>query len=243
MDIKDIETLLPLTPVQEELLKQGEGSSPAAYGCVSYVLKDSLNVAYFERAWQEAIERHASLRTSFAWKRVTKPLQLIHRQASIPLVQQDWRELLPEERGARLEQYVRLEQAGNFDPAKLPLARMSLCHIEENKYQLILSYHPLVLDTQSARTVIGEVIEFGATPSGNGGARKRRAFRDYVQWVKQQDLSAAEAFWRDHLSGLITPSPIIVERTIPSPEHPTAPLQPPGHESAETASHLTIESA
>ncbi len=52
--------------------------------------------------------------------------------------------------------------------------------------------------------------------------RHPRPYRDYIGWLRSQDLDAAEAFWRERLSGLDAPTPLTIDRPPadePSHEH------------------------
>ncbi len=39
----------------------------------------------------------------------------------------------------------------------------------------------------------------------------RRSFRDYIAWLDRQDLSKAEAFWRENLKGFDAPTPLVID--------------------------------
>src|SRR5204863_360205 len=47
--------------------------------------------ALFIAAWQRAVARHQVLRTSFHTEGLDKPLQVVHRTATVPVTQEDWR--------------------------------------------------------------------------------------------------------------------------------------------------------
>ncbi|MCB1036529.1 MAG: non-ribosomal peptide synthetase, partial [Acidobacteria bacterium] len=44
-----------------------------------------------------------------------------------------------------------------------------------------------------------------------------RPFRDYIAWLRRQDLEAAEAFWRQSFAGFTEPTPIPMDRPTAAP--------------------------
>ena len=71
-----MEDLYPLSPMQRGMLFHAlyEASSPVYFEQVSYQLRGLLNLSAFERAWQQVVDRHPVLRTSFHYKGVDEPL-------------------------------------------------------------------------------------------------------------------------------------------------------------------------
>jgi non-ribosomal peptide synthetase component F len=46
----------------------------------------------------------------------------------------------------------------------------------------------------------------------NSSLTSRRPYRDYITWLQQQNLSSAEAFWRELLKGFTAPTPLGTNR-------------------------------
>src|SRR4029434_5663098 len=61
----------------------------------------------FVQAWQDVVRRHAILRTSFHWRGLKRPLQVVHEDAELPVDVQDWRGLSEATRQEKLEAYLR----------------------------------------------------------------------------------------------------------------------------------------
>ena len=65
------------------------------------LLRGALDLAAFERAWQEVVALHPVLRTAFIWEGLKEPIQTVHRSARVSVAHHDWTELSAEEqRGA-----------------------------------------------------------------------------------------------------------------------------------------------
>src|ERR1051325_1856905 len=84
---ENLEDLYELSPMQEGMLfhtlyAPGTG---AYFEQSIFTVEGDFNASAFERAWQELINRHSILRTSFLWEGLEKPLQVVHRQVRLPI--------------------------------------------------------------------------------------------------------------------------------------------------------------
>src|SRR5262249_1449245 len=143
------------------------------------------------------LNRHSILRTSFVWKRLDKPLQVVNRELSIALQIHDLQSGSDED----LSKLRREELAKEIDPSVAPLARVVLCRTSEDLGHLILTYHPLILDERSVSLLLHEVLSYYAS-AGNGRSPQLASsspFWSYVNWITSQDLASAESFWRESL--------------------------------------------
>jgi amino acid adenylation domain-containing protein/non-ribosomal peptide synthase protein (TIGR01720 family) len=204
--LANLEDLYPLSPLQEGMLFQGI-YSPDAAGIyirqLNSALHGNVNIPALEQSWQTVIDRHPILRTSFSWGEVDKVLQLVHRRVELPLEQQDWRGLSPEEQERRLDVFLLEDHARGFDLSLPPLMRLTLIQTGPDSYQFIWTYHHLLLDGWSRSLVHKEVLMlYDALSRGESiQLPKARPYRDYIKWLEQQSLSQAEDFWRNTLSG------------------------------------------
>src|SRR5262249_1238136 len=156
----------------------------------------------FERAWQQVIARNPILRTAFAWHGLDEPLQVVYRAVPISLDQHDWCGLTSAEQEERMAEYRRSErQAKRVDFNHTPLMPLTLCRMTDDAYQLFWTHHNLLLDGWSTALVLKELKTFyeafceGREPQLERNLR----FRDYIEWLQRQDLTEAEAFWRQEL--------------------------------------------
>src|SRR5688500_9057450 len=90
---RDIETILPLSPLQQGPLFHAVSDRDADpyFDQIGFVLRGHLDPEVFERAWQAIVDRHPILRSGFAWEGVAKPVQVVRRQVALPCARQDWR--------------------------------------------------------------------------------------------------------------------------------------------------------
>ncbi|RMF32481.1 MAG: non-ribosomal peptide synthetase, partial [Chloroflexi bacterium] len=222
MSKRNIEAVYPLSPMQQGMLFHSlyAPESGVYVEQLSCTLRGDLDVPAFRRAWQRVVDRHAVLRTSFVWKQLDKTLQVVHRQVTIPLEQQDWRGLSPAQQQARLDAFLQQERRRGFDLSHPPLARLALMRTAEDAHIFVWSHHHILLDGWSLPLILGEVFAlYEAFRQGRDLYLKpARPYRDYIAWLQRQDLAEAEAFWRETLAGFTAPTPLVVDRPVEAGE-------------------------
>jgi amino acid adenylation domain-containing protein len=216
MSMKKVEDFYPLSPMQQGMLFHSlyAPESGVYVEQMSCTLRGDLDTAAFERAWQRVVDRHAILRTAFAGEGLKEPVQVVHRQVKLPVEQQDWQELSPAEQEARLETLLQEERRQGFKLSEPPLMRMLLTRIAEDTYNFAWTHHHILLDGWSIPPLLQEVFAFyDAFRQGQDlHLELPPPYRDYIVWLKRQDLAKAEAFWRQTLQGFTAPTPLVMGR-------------------------------
>ncbi|MEO1348694.1 MAG: amino acid adenylation domain-containing protein [Cyanobacteria bacterium J06635_15] len=213
MKAENIQDIYELSPAQQGILFHSlytpDSGMYIAQRC--FLLHGSLHLRAFQCAWQQVVDRHAALRTSFHWEKLDKALQVVHEEVKFPLEQYDWREVPSAEQQTRLEAFLESDRHTGFDLSRPPLIRLSLIQLSEDTYQIILSQHHLILDGWSSSWVMKEFVEFYEVLSRgqNKALVPSRSYGEYIAWLQQQDLFKAEVFWRQFLSGIKAPTPLI----------------------------------
>jgi len=148
------------------------------------------------------------LRTAFNWKLRDEPFQIVYRHAELPWKQHDWRKVPAVEQERQLEAFLGEERAHGFELSKAPLMRLTLVQLAEDTYQFVWSLHHLLLDGWSLPLLLQEVFQmYDAYCAGRElHLEASRPYGDYIAWLQQQNLSQAEAFWRQTLKGFTTPT-------------------------------------
>ncbi|HKV40150.1 MAG TPA: condensation domain-containing protein, partial [Blastocatellia bacterium] len=206
-----------LTPTQQGMLfhtiYEGEGGLYITQLVLG--MKGPANALALERAWQQVTARHPALRTSFQWQGVERPRQTASNQAAIRIEEHDWREIPEGDRPERLREYLNEDRQKGFDLARAPLMRFALIRTGDQDYEFLWTSHHLLMDGWSVPIVLREVF---ASYDSQVRREERKleesaeagpvTFRDYVEWLWQQDHVGPEEFWTQQLEGLSqTPFP------------------------------------
>jgi amino acid adenylation domain-containing protein len=224
--MKNIEDFYPLSPMQQGMLFHTLYDPKSQVYCEQFsgYIRGNLNVLAFQRAWEKLVERHSVLRTSFIWEGIKEPVQVLHKQVSLPWEQHDWRGLASGEQQKRLKTVLQQEQNRGFELAQAPLMRLILIQLAQDCYQFIWNRHHLLLDGWSSSILLNEVFAFYRAFNQGQDLRleRPRPYRDYIVWLQQQDLSASEAFWQQKLKGFTAATSFRLDQTyhhLRSKEH------------------------
>ncbi len=212
----NVEDIYELSPMQQGMLFHTLAAlnSGVYFDQFSCTLQEKLDVSVFKKAWQQIVDRHPILRTSFYWENLDKPYQVVYRQIDLPWEFQDWRKLSLEEQKRQLEVFLKADRERGFNLSQAPLIRLTLIQVANNTYQFVFSFHHILMEGWSMTWLWKEFYEFyNAFCQGQDLHLERpRPYREYIAWLQQQDLSKAEAFWRETLKGFTVPTPMLVDK-------------------------------
>jgi amino acid adenylation domain-containing protein/non-ribosomal peptide synthase protein (TIGR01720 family) len=207
---RGVEDLYPLAPMQEGILFHSLFTTGADlyFEQLTAELEGPLDVPAFTGAWQQVVERHAALRTSFLVAGVERPLQLVRREAELPWTVEDWRDLPSGDLEQRWRHLLAVDRAQGFDLARPPLMRLTLVRTGEGSHRLVWSSHHLIFDGWCFSLLLAEVF---ALYEGAPLPPRPRPYRDYVAWLADRDDAEAERYWQQRLRGF-TPTPVPFDR-------------------------------
>ena len=212
----DVEDFYPLSPTQHGILFHTlyTPNTRVYFQQLTYTVRGSLDAPLFERTWQKLLDRHSVLRSSFLWEDLKEPVQLVHRGVRVPLESLDWRDLPAKEQQQCLQEFLKSDRERGFDLSQAPMVRLALIRLADEGYALVWSFHHILMDGWSASLIRREFFEvYGALSRGEDSPSKPpRPYRDYVSWLRRQDLSKARDFWRAQLKDFTGPTPLGVDR-------------------------------
>lgn len=227
----NIEDILPLAPMQEgillhSVLEQGQGIYLMQD---QYEVRSNMDFDAFQNAWQAVVRRHPMLRTAFYDVEGGKPHQIVYRRVPSPAQFIDLSHMRREDAEAELESMLAQERFSGFDFSRAPLLRLRLVRFGEADYRIIQSHHHALIDAWCRGLMLAEffshyqslvsgrqrkVINASTYPDpAEGGLPKARTtparpYRDFIRWLKQQDVTRTRAFWQETLAGFSEPTPL-----------------------------------
>ncbi|OJW54632.1 MAG: hypothetical protein BGO67_05225 [Alphaproteobacteria bacterium 41-28] len=200
---RNIQDLYPIVPIQSGLLFQYQlNPNSDAYFVQGIFEIDNLpNVQHLKQAWQTILERYECLRSSFAYKTLSSPVQIIHKSVDILWREVDISHLTQEEQEKTLEDTILQERHEGFDIQSPPLLRFNLLRRRQNNYYLIWNQHHLLTDGWSMPIILSEVTKIYESLENNTplSFKTRRPYKDYIAWLNKQDRSKAVAYWKKEL--------------------------------------------
>ncbi|MFH7362715.1 amino acid adenylation domain-containing protein [Pseudomonas syringae group genomosp. 7] len=197
-----IEDIYPLSPMQQGMLFHSLFDEVAG-NYINQLRVDigGLDVPRFQRAWQAAVDAHEVLRSCFVSQR-EQSLQVVQRHVTLPFVELDARGK-PER---WLDNWAQADRQQGFDLAQGPLLRLAVVRVADDTWQLVYTSHHILMDGWSSSRLLGEVLQrySDQTPPTQPGR-----YRDYIQWLQDQDADASQRFWTTELAELDEPTRLL----------------------------------
>ncbi|NEW07889.1 amino acid adenylation domain-containing protein [Paenibacillus sp. SYP-B3998] len=191
----------PVTSMQKRLmvLQHLEGAETAYNLPSAMVIEEPLDQARLEEVFQQLIDRHEALRTSFEWVG-DEPVQRLCDQVSFQLASGDLSVgdgLEEEQIQTALHAFIR-----PFDLSAAPLFRAELNRLSDGKHLLLVDMHHIVADGTSIDILMDD---FSALYRAEALPKLRIQYKDFAVWhnesLKGGQLREQEQFWLNELSG------------------------------------------
>ncbi|MCC5645815.1 amino acid adenylation domain-containing protein [Nostoc sp. CHAB 5824] len=214
--MNNIEDLYELSPMQQGMLFHTlyAPESEVYFEQLLCILQGELNFPAFEQAWHSVVARHPILRSSFYWEEIEKPLQMVNKQVDLPWEKLDWRNLTADQQQQHLEDFLSGDRQKGFELDLAPLMRFTVIQLEDYTYQFIWSHHHILFDGWSMQIILKEVLAFYEAHQRGEHLRliPSRPYREYINWLQQQDITQAKNFWQQTLQGLELPKSLVGNR-------------------------------
>ncbi|MEV4312841.1 amino acid adenylation domain-containing protein [Actinocrispum sp. NPDC049592] len=205
-----VDDIWPLSPLQEGLffLASFDQSGRDVYTVQDHFDFDRmLDASRLRQALATLLQRTTGLRAGFTNNGLTSPAQFIAAQAEPPLFEVD----LTGQEG-RLPEVMAADRARKFDVGKPPLLAVTLIKLGENRCRLVISHHLLLWDGWSSALLFEDLFEL-YTAGDDAVLPWRGSYRDYLEWLSDQDTEVAVESWRSTLGGLDEPTLVFPTRT------------------------------
>jgi len=197
----------PLSRLQSGMLYHFEATAGVSvyHNINSYHLKAQLNEEVFVRAVQHVVARHDVLRTSFDFSSYSEALQLVHKEAELPVAFEDLRHLPSAAQDEAIKAYVESEQQHRFDLSRPTLLRFHIHRTSDETFQFTLTECHAILDGWSLQSTLAEIFEVYFALLKNESLPEQKpfatSFREFIA-LEQAALQSEEArrFWQENLS-------------------------------------------
>jgi non-ribosomal peptide synthase protein (TIGR01720 family) len=195
----------PLSPLQTGMLFHTLFDPESTDYIVQFVctLEGKLDVPLLRRAWEHVVDRHAVLRTTFAWDGLPHPVQRVHRYAPVQLRELDWRDIPVVDVPARLTSHLAAERVRGVDLERTPPRRFDLARLADRSYRLIWHGHHALLDDRSTQLVLDELWAIYRSLRDTGALP---ALPAPVRYIDSHDPADTTAYWQRLLGDLTSPT-------------------------------------
>ncbi len=178
------------------------------YNMCSLLPLRAQNVAAIERALNEIVSRHETLRTTFSTVD-GQPVQVIAPSLKLTIPVVDFRSVPQAEQLVKLQRLTQEEACRPFDLARGPLLRATLVRQKETESTLLLIIHHIVSDGWSMTVLFRELTAlYQSYLSGRPASlpQPRLQYADFAvwqrNWLKGEVLDQQLNYWRQQLEGV-----------------------------------------
>ncbi|RLT97983.1 non-ribosomal peptide synthetase [Ketobacter sp.] len=213
--VANIETILPLSPVQEGMLFHAlyEPGSWVYFDQIIVPIQGQVDEAAMFDAWRTVVARHQILRTGFVWEGLNRPLQVVLEEVDIDIQRYDWSSLDVDAADAKFRRFLQDDRNLGFNFKRHGVMRLSWITLPNREYKLVWSFHHILLDGWSMPVVFGELFAtYESLVAGQEAVLPAAPrYQDFIAWLVAQNADAAFDFWRNYLAGFTAPTPIPVK--------------------------------
>jgi len=205
--------LAPALPLQSGMIAAGLRDPSAGTDVIQCVQHwpNGLDTDAYLSAWRAAVERHAVLRTRFAWRADGELEQWAGSAEDVPV--------RVDGSVTDLDAFLAADRRAGVDPVSGPPLRV----VALPGNVVVATFHHAILDGRSLAMLLGEVDDDYAARLAGGAATfpPRPDFADYARWYDARIAPdhpgqlADRRFWAAELAGAPEPGPLPLEHAGP----------------------------
>jgi amino acid adenylation domain-containing protein len=171
-------------------------------------LVGELNFWALEQSFNEIVQRHESLRTTFSVSE-EQPIQIVAPQLRLELPLIDLQSMPAIERETAAQQLLTDQIQRPFDLSESPLLRLMLLQLDKSEFILLVNLHHIIFDEWSSGLLIRELgILYTAFCANQPSPLPELPiqYADYAHWQQQrletEVLQAHLPYWRQQLKDI-----------------------------------------
>ena len=218
MTLKNIESVYPLSPMQESMLfyaqsritakKAGLHSQQLTHDVLfnqtNIDIGGVIHVTEFKQAWQQLASNNSAFRTGFLWEGLKQAQQFVRKEIELPFEFIDLAEQ-SEQAGLQhqaLEEILLRDIQQGFDLQQAPLMRVTLVRLSINAYRLIWSCHHLVIDRWCIPIVFELLTKYydALMQKESLPTTKAPPYKRYIAWHHKLSAEKSEHYWANNLA-------------------------------------------
>ncbi len=208
----NLEKVYALSAMQEGMLFHYlmDKSEDPYYRQLSFNLKGRLDVNLIQQCLDDLYKRHEVLRTLFVYENIPNPRQVILEGRTSPVQLHDISDQDSAFIDVLVDEHKTSDQQRGFELSEDSLFRINLVKISESEYELIWSYHHIIMDGWCLGIIISDFFEmyYSKLYERELDLPKTYPYSEYIKWYNRQDKLSAINYWRDYLKEYQTPSQV-----------------------------------
>jgi amino acid adenylation domain-containing protein len=203
LDKKNVEDIIGLTPTQEGVLFHYlYANNPHQYfeqTCL--YLTGNFDKDVFCKSWKHVIKNNDTLRASFVWNKIKRPVQVISKSVSFTPIYTDLSSLSPNDQEIEILKIKKYDKEQGFDLQIVPF-RLNVVMLGQMETLVIISAHSILYDGWSFNIILKEFFEAYYKYYNNEPVFEQRKaqFKDYIKLHRSLPARDEEQYWSEYLS-------------------------------------------
>jgi amino acid adenylation domain-containing protein len=202
--------IFPVSFAQQRLwfVDQMQPGNPFYNIPVAVRLQGELNIPALEYSFNQLIQRHEALRTTFTTIE-GKPVQAIAPSMQLTLPVVDLRSFDPATQQQTVHHLATQEAQRPFDLTQAPLLRVSLLQLSKTQYVMLFTLHHIISDIWSTGILVEEIATlYTAYCEGKSISLPELPiqYADFAvwqrQWLQGEALATQLSYWKQQLANL-----------------------------------------
>jgi amino acid adenylation domain-containing protein len=199
----NIQDVAPLTGIQEGLYFQSvkNPDSFAYFQQIKFLLAGELDSTLLADSFQKVVNRHDVLRTIVTHKNAPQPLMVFLKEKKSLWQFTDLTNLDDSQQKLEIEDILKADLNAGFNFAKGDIFRVHLIKTSDITYELVLSFHHLLIDGLSFTILHRDLFEFYRAGRENISPELKPvpSYSRYLAWWKNRDHDSDQKFWAKYL--------------------------------------------
>jgi amino acid adenylation domain-containing protein/non-ribosomal peptide synthase protein (TIGR01720 family) len=206
----DINDIYELTPMQTGMLFHAlkDKESTAYFEQMVFSIKGDIDKNVLQESLNRLVERYDILRTVFYYEGVDQPLQIVLQQCSTNIYFEDIAHLNKEAQTQYLKEFYLKDREKGFDLTGQRLIRASLIKTGNHSYQLVWSFHHILMDGWCTGIIFNELTQiYNALLTGEPlKLEPVTQYVDYIKWLNTRDKQEGLEYWQEYQAGYESPA-------------------------------------
>ncbi|CQR58132.1 non-ribosomal peptide synthetase [Paenibacillus riograndensis] len=197
--ITDVYTM---TPMQESMLFHAlkNKRSDAYHEQCILDLKGDIIQELLNESFKLIVGKYDILRTRFVYKKLHRPLQIVLGSSDFHLEFEDITHMESSEKMAHMERLKALDREKRFDLVQGPLMRAILLKTGDSVYQMLWSFHHILMDGWCIGIVLKDMLEhYKQLNAGSRPSLETHQYRLYLDWLASKNKEEAKVYWMQYL--------------------------------------------
>ncbi|MGG4268453.1 condensation domain-containing protein, partial [Peribacillus simplex] len=188
---------------------------------LSFGIDGEIDFNSIQGAFDYLLNKYDAFRTVVMYKGLDRPIQIILKERKEKISYIDLQHMDEEKKRLYVRDFEKQDVEKGFDLEKDVLLRISIIKLGSKRYNIVWTYHHIVLDGWCSNTVMDDFFTAYYKLKNNQTLTDTNSISisGYIDWLEKKDKEAAYTYWGEYLSDYQSSSllPLINKKDTSTP--------------------------